>query len=74
MKASELLQEIKEDMRNFNTKQMEENLKKEDINPISKQLSKFNLENYYEIFSKNIPEEEAVERLIEFIRKDRGQK
>ena len=58
MKASELLQEIKEDMRNFNTKQMEENLKKEDINPISKQLSKFNLENYYEIFSKNIPEEE----------------
>ena len=58
MKASELLEEIKEDMRNFNTKQMEENLKKEDINPISKQLAKFNLENYYEILSKNIPEEE----------------
>ena len=57
MKASELLEEIKEDMRNFNTKQMEENLKKEDINPISKQLAKFNLENYYEILSKNIPKE-----------------
>ena len=58
MKASELLEEIKEDMRKFNTKQMEENLKKEDIAPISKQLSKFNLENYYEILSKNLTEEE----------------
>ena len=58
MKASQLLEEIKEDMRNFNAKQMEENLKKEDINPISKQLSKFNLENYYEILSKNISKEE----------------
>ncbi|MBR4397373.1 MAG: hypothetical protein IKS93_05935, partial [Methanobrevibacter sp.] len=58
MKASELLEEIKEDMRNFNTKPMKENLKKEDINRLSKQLAKFNLENYYEILSKNIPEEE----------------
>ena len=28
MKASQLLEEIKEDMRNFNTEHMEENLKK----------------------------------------------
>ena len=58
MKASQLLEEIKEDMRNFNTEHMEENLKKEDLNPISKQLAKFNLENHHEILSKNIPEEE----------------
>ena len=54
MKASILLKEIKENMLNYNINHIKENLKKEDINPISKQVSIFNLENYEEILSKTI--------------------
>ena len=58
MKASNLLEELKENMRNFDTSQIQENLKKEDINPISKQLSLFNLKNHEEILSKDIEMED----------------
>ena len=61
MKASILLKEIKENMLNYNINNIKENLKKEDINPISKQVSIFNLENYEEILSKTIDEEEDFE-------------
>ena len=61
MKASELLEEIKESMRNYDINHIKENLKKEDINPISKQVSSFNLKNYEEILSKNIEDSDDFE-------------
>ena len=54
MKASELLEELKENMRNYDIDHIKENLKNEEINPISKQVSIFNLKNYVEILSKNM--------------------
>ena len=61
MKASELLEEIKESMRNYDINHIKENLKKEDINPISKQVSSFNLKNYEEILSKNMEDSDDFE-------------
>ena len=58
MKASKLLEEIRENMENYDIDHIKENLKNEDINPISKQVSRFNLENYEEIISKTIAEDE----------------
>ncbi len=57
MKASILLEEIKENMLNYNIDHVKENIKNEDINPISKQVSIFNLKNYEEILSKTIDED-----------------
>ena len=57
MKASILLEEIKENMLNYNIDHVKENIEKEDINPISKQVSIFNLKNYEEILSKTIVED-----------------
>ena len=54
MKASVLLEELKESMKNYDIAHVKENLKKEDINPISKQVAIFNLRNYDEILSKTI--------------------
>lgn len=54
MKASDLLEEIKENMKEYDINHIKENLKKEDINPISKQVSVFNLKNHDEILSKSI--------------------
>lgn len=61
MKASKLLEELKENMKNYDIDHIKENLKKEDINPISKQVSIFNLKNYDEILSKTIGDEEDFE-------------
>lgn len=58
MKASKLLEEIRENMENYDIDHIKENLKNEDINPISKQVSRFNLENYEEILSKTIADDE----------------
>ena len=54
MKASELLNEIKENVSNYDINILKESLKKEDINPISKQVSTYNLSNYKEILNKEI--------------------
>lgn len=61
MKASELLEELKENMRNYDIDHIKENLKNEEINPISKQVSIFNLKNYDEILSKNMEDDEDFE-------------
>lgn len=61
MKASELLEELKENMRNYDINHIKENLKNEEINPISKQVSIFNLKNYDEILSKNMEDDEDFE-------------
>ena len=58
MKASVLLEELKESMKNYDIGHVKENLKKEDINPISKQVAIFNLRNYDEILSKTIDDDE----------------
>ena len=58
MKASQLLEELKENMKSYDIDHIKENLKKEDINPISKQVSIFNLKNYDEILSKTIDDED----------------
>ena len=57
MKASVLLDELKKSMKNYDIGQVKENLKKEDINPISKQVAIFNLSNYDEILSKTIDDD-----------------
>ena len=49
MKASILLNEIKESIENFDTTRIEESLKREDLNPISRQLSTHNLETCRDI-------------------------
>ncbi|MBR5504076.1 MAG: DUF2115 family protein [Methanobrevibacter sp.] len=61
MKSSELLEEIKENIQNYDINHIRENLKDEDINPISKQVSIFNLANYDEIMAKNIENEDDFE-------------
>ena len=58
MKAHDLLEEIKENIKDYDIKILEENIKKEDINPISKQVSTFNIQNYKEIMSLNIDEDD----------------
>ena len=58
MKASKLLEELKENMRNYDIDHIKKNLKNEDINPISKQVALFNIKNYEEILSKSIEESE----------------
>ena len=61
MKASVLLEELKENMKNYDIDNIKENLKKEDINPISKQVALFNLKNYDEIMIKTIDDNEDYE-------------
>ena len=61
MKASELLEEIKGNMKGYDIDHIKENLKKEDINPISKQVSVFNLKNHDEILAKSIEDYEDFE-------------
>ena len=61
MKSSELLEEIKENIQNYDINHIRENLKDEDMNPISKQVSIFNLTNYDEIMSKTIDNEDDFE-------------
>ena len=61
MKSSELLDQIKENIQNYDIDHIKENLKKEDINPISKQVSTFNLNNYNEIMAKTITEQDDFE-------------
>ncbi|AMK16355.1 DUF2115 family protein [Methanobrevibacter olleyae] len=57
MKTRDLLEEIKENIKDYDIKVLEEKVKKVDINPISKQVSAYNIENYKEIISLNIDEE-----------------
>ncbi|MDO5850783.1 MAG: DUF2115 family protein [Methanobacteriaceae archaeon] len=61
MKASILLNEIKENISNYDINILKESLKKEDINPIAKQVSTYNLNNYEEIIDKEILDEEDFE-------------
>ena len=56
MKAHELLEEIKENIKDYDIENLEERIKGDDINPISKQVSAFNVQNYKEIMSLNIDE------------------
>ena len=56
MKAKELLSEIKDNIKDYDIALLEENIKKDGVNPISKQVSAYNIENYKEIFSLNIEE------------------
>lgn len=67
MKSSVLLEEIKENIQNYDINHIKENLKKEDINPISKQVSEFNLKNYDEIMETKISEEDDFEISDEMI-------
>lgn len=61
MKASDLLKEIQENTLNYDINILKESLKKEDINPISKQVSTYNINNYEEIQNKEILDEEDFE-------------
>ena len=56
MKAKELLSEIKDNIKDYDIALLEENIKKDGVNPISKQVSAYNIEHYKEIFSLNIEE------------------
>ena len=75
MKARDLLAEIKENIKDYDIKYLEERVKDEEINPISKQVSAFNIENYYEIMTLDINDDEnddendeISDRLIEEIK------
>ena len=57
MKASKLLDEIKEYVSNYDISHIKEKAEKEDIDLIS-ELSRFNYNNYLEIISKRIEEDE----------------
>ena len=57
MKASILLNEIKESIENFDTTRIEESLKREDLNPMSRQLSIHNLETCRDIEACEIRED-----------------
>ena len=59
MKARELLEEIKENIKDYDIEILEDRIAKEDINPISKQVSSFNIQNYKEIMALNIDENSA---------------
>ena len=59
MKARELLEEIKENIKDYDIEILEDRIVKEDINPISKQVSSFNIQNYKEIMALNIDENSA---------------
>ena len=61
MKTRDLLTEIKENIKDYDIKILEERMKKEDINPISKQVSAFNIENYKEIMALTIEDENNME-------------
>lgn len=60
MKAGDLLEEIKENIKDYDIKILEERISKQDINPISKQVSIFNIQNYKEIMALNIDENSAL--------------
>lgn len=72
MKARDLLAEIKENIKDYDIEYLKEKIKEEDINPISKQVSAFNIENYYEIMSLEIDDEniEISDKLIEEIKEE----
>ena len=73
MKASELLNEIKKNVSNYDINILKESLKKEDINPISKQVSTYNLSNYKEILNKEISaidDFEISENMVESMKKE----
>ena len=73
MKAQDLLAEIRENIKDYDIEYLEERIKEKDINPISKQVSAFNIENYYEIMTLDIKDEENVEisdRVIEEIKEE----
>ena len=59
MKAQDLLAEIKENIKDYDIKYLEEKIKDENINQISKQVSAFNIENYNEIMKLDIDENSA---------------
>ena len=61
MKSSELLKEIKINIEEYDINKIKEKLDMDDINPISKQVSIFNLENYDEIMKKSIEEDDDEE-------------
>lgn len=54
MKSSELLEEIKISIQEYDINKIKAKLEDDEINPISKQVSIFNLENYDEIMAKTI--------------------
>lgn len=73
MKASQLLNEIKENVSNYDINIIKESLKKEDINPISKQVSTYNLSNYEEILNKeikDIDDFEISENIVESMKNE----
>lgn len=75
MKKRDLLEEIKENIRDYDIEILEERVNREDTNPISKQVSTFNIENYREIMSLNIDEDsventEISDKLIEGIKEE----
>ena len=75
MKKRDLLDEIKENIKDYDIGVLEERIRREDTNPISKQVSSFNLQNYREIMSLNIDEDskdntEISDKLIEGIKEE----
>lgn len=54
MKTRDLIEEIKENIKDYDIEILEEKIKREDINPISKQVSTFNIQNYKEIMTLDI--------------------
>lgn len=73
MKANKLLNEIKENVSNYDINIIKESLKKEDINPISKQVSTYNLSNYEEILNKeikDIDDFEISENIVESMKNE----
>jgi len=58
MKARKLLEEIKENIKDYDIGILEEKIGKDDINPISKQVSIFNIQNYNEIMALDIAEDD----------------
>ena len=75
MKKRDLLDEIKENIKDYDIGVLEERIEREDTNPISKQVSAFNLQNYREIMSLNIDEDskdntEISDKLIEGIKEE----
>ena len=67
MKASILLNEIKESIENFDTTRIEESLKKEDMNPMSRQLSIHNLETCRDIEACEISDDMDFDEFRRFI-------
>jgi len=77
MKKRDLLEEIKENIMDYDIEVLEERIRREDTNPISKQVSSFNLQNYREIMSLNIDDDsedntEISDKLIDEIKNEIG--